>query len=70
MILPIGPAMSCRSTPADRRRDDPADRSQLSERRGIRLPSTARMTWKRFNELLRAHPLPAATIKVQIWNIP
>jgi group II intron reverse transcriptase/maturase len=30
----------------------------------------ARMTWKRFNELLRAHPLPAATIKVQIWNIP
>jgi hypothetical protein len=30
----------------------------------------ARMTWKRFNELLRAHPLPAAKIKVQIWNTP
>lgn len=30
----------------------------------------ARMTWKRFNELLRALPLPAATIKVQIWNTP
>ena len=27
----------------------------------------ARMGWKRFNELLRAHPLPAAKIKVQIW---
>lgn len=27
----------------------------------------ARMNWKRFNELLRAHPLPAATIRVQIW---
>jgi len=40
MILPIDAAMPCRSTPADRRRDDPADRSQPSERRGIRLPST------------------------------
>ena len=28
----------------------------------------ARMTWKRFNELLGAHPLPAAKIKVQIWH--
>jgi len=28
----------------------------------------ARMTWKRFNELLGAHPLPAAKIKVQIWR--
>ena len=30
----------------------------------------ARMNWKRFNELLRAHPLPAATIRVQIWTSP
>jgi RNA-directed DNA polymerase len=30
----------------------------------------ARMTWKRFGELLRAHPLPLARIKVQIWNTP
>jgi hypothetical protein len=28
----------------------------------------ARMTWKRFKELLRARPLPAAQIKVQIWG--
>lgn len=28
----------------------------------------ARMTWKHFGELLRAHPLPAARIKVQIWS--
>lgn len=28
----------------------------------------ARMTWKRFNELLRAHPLPAPQIRVQIWG--
>jgi RNA-directed DNA polymerase len=30
----------------------------------------ARMPWKRFKELLRAHPLPLAKIKVQIWNTP
>src|SRR5262252_4778865 len=30
----------------------------------------ARMGWRRFNELLRAHPLPATRIKVQIWNTP
>jgi len=30
----------------------------------------ARMNWKRFNELLKAHPLPAARIKVQIWGTP
>jgi len=30
----------------------------------------ARMNWKRFNELLKAHPLPAARIKVQIWTKP
>jgi hypothetical protein len=30
----------------------------------------ARMTWRRFNELLRAHPLPAAKITVQIWLTP
>ena len=30
----------------------------------------ARMNWKRFNELLRAHPLPAPRIKVQIWGTP
>ncbi len=30
----------------------------------------ARMTWERFNELLRANPLPAATIRVQIWLYP
>mgnify|MGYP001250093970 FL=1 len=28
----------------------------------------ARMWWKRFNELLRAHPLPIPRIKVQIWD--
>lgn len=27
----------------------------------------ARMTWQRFTKLLRAHPLPAARITVQIW---
>lgn len=26
-----------------------------------------RMTWKRFGSLLRAYPLPAATIRVQVW---
>ena len=30
----------------------------------------ARMTWERFNQLLRANPLPAATIRVQIWTFP
>lgn len=30
----------------------------------------ARMNWERFNELLRANPLPAATIRVQIWRYP
>jgi len=30
----------------------------------------ARMNWKRFGELLRAHPLPAARVKVQIWARP
>ena len=30
----------------------------------------ARMTWKRFNELLAAHPLPPPRIKVQIWATP
>jgi RNA-directed DNA polymerase len=30
----------------------------------------ARMSWKRFYELLRARPLPAAKIKVQIWQSP
>ena len=30
----------------------------------------ARMNWQRFAELLRAHPLPAARIKVQIWSAP
>jgi RNA-directed DNA polymerase len=30
----------------------------------------ARMKWKRFLELLRAHPLPPARIKVQIWTRP
>jgi RNA-directed DNA polymerase len=28
----------------------------------------ARMGWKRFQEILRAYPLPAATIRVQIWT--
>ena len=28
----------------------------------------ARMTWKRFNELLAAHPLPSPTVRVQIWG--
>jgi RNA-directed DNA polymerase len=35
-------------------------------RRGQR----ARMNWKRFKELLRAHPLPVPKIRVQIWNTP
>jgi group II intron reverse transcriptase/maturase len=30
----------------------------------------ARMTWKRFGQLLRRHPLPWPTIKVQIWGTP
>jgi group II intron reverse transcriptase/maturase len=30
----------------------------------------ARMTWKRFRELLTAHPLPVAKIRVQIWTAP
>lgn len=30
----------------------------------------ARMNWKRFEELLKAHPLPVPTIKVQIWGKP
>lgn len=30
----------------------------------------ARMHWGRFNELLLAYPLPAATIRVQIWQSP
>lgn len=30
----------------------------------------ARMTWKRFEQLLAANPLPAATIRVQIWSAP
>ena len=30
----------------------------------------ARMYWKRFNELLRAYPLPYPRIKVQIWTTP
>lgn len=29
----------------------------------------ARMSWKRFRQLLKAHPLPAPEIKVQIWGI-
>ena len=30
----------------------------------------ARMHWKRFNELLKAHPLPSPRIRVQIWGAP
>lgn len=30
----------------------------------------ARMNWKRFNELLRAHPLPKPEIRVRIWGTP
>lgn len=30
----------------------------------------ARMSWRRYNELLLAFPLPAATIRVQIWHAP
>jgi hypothetical protein len=29
----------------------------------------ARMSWKRFRQLLKANPLPAPEIKVQIWGI-
>ena len=30
----------------------------------------ARMNWKRFQQLLKANPLPAPKIKVQIWGTP
>jgi RNA-directed DNA polymerase len=30
----------------------------------------ARMTWKRFAQVLAVYPLPAATIRVQIWSTP
>jgi len=30
----------------------------------------ARMNWKRFGELIKAHPLPPPKIKVQIWAVP
>ena len=30
----------------------------------------ARMSWQRFGQLLAAHPLPEATIRVQIWSAP
>lgn len=30
----------------------------------------ARMSWQRFGQLLAAHPLPEATIRVQIWSTP
>jgi RNA-directed DNA polymerase len=30
----------------------------------------ARMSWKRFRELIGVHPLPAAKIRVQIWTTP
>jgi len=30
----------------------------------------ARMTWKRFTELRRAHPLPLPQIRVRIWGTP
>jgi group II intron reverse transcriptase/maturase len=29
----------------------------------------ARMHWKRFNELLRAHPLPQPRVRVRIWDV-
>lgn len=32
-----------------------------------RRSQNARMTWKRFGELMRARPLPAATVRVSIW---
>jgi RNA-directed DNA polymerase len=35
-----------------------------------RRSQNARMWWKRFRALLRAHPLPPARIRVQIWNTP
>jgi len=35
-----------------------------------RRSQNARMTWKRFKELIRAHPLPTPQIRVQIWNSP
>lgn len=30
----------------------------------------ARMNWRRFAQLLAANPLPAATVRVQIWSTP
>lgn len=30
----------------------------------------ARLSWKRFEDLLRTYPLPRPTIRVQIWNTP
>lgn len=30
----------------------------------------ARMSWKRFKEPIRAHPLSAAKIRLQIWTTP
>jgi RNA-directed DNA polymerase len=30
----------------------------------------ARMNWQRFGQLLAAHPLPEATIRVRIWSTP
>ena len=35
-----------------------------------RRSQNARMTWKRFKELIRAHPLPTPQIRVQIWKSP
>jgi len=35
-------------------------------RRGQRTP----LSWKRFNDLLRKHPLPRPTIRVQLWTSP
>ncbi|HMG20977.1 MAG TPA: hypothetical protein VK607_06655, partial [Kofleriaceae bacterium] len=29
----------------------------------------ARMSWKRFQQLIQANPLPAPKIKVQIWGL-
>lgn len=33
-----------------------------------RRSQNAHMPWKRFNELLRAHPLPQPSVRVQIWG--
>jgi hypothetical protein len=33
-------------------------------RRGPRTP----LSWKRFKDLLRLHPLPRPTIRVQLWT--